>query len=86
MESLRNYHFQAFHRIGMEDVPPALPEEVVEFSSDLRQHLLTKIINAHVAAYNLLYADRMKRAWDEELSKLGTKYLPKKAAKKAGPK
>ena len=83
LESRTQYQFQSYHRIGMGDVKPALPEELVEFNSDFKHYLLAKLINAHVDSYNLLYADRMRRAWDEELLKLAEKYVPsKKLARK----
>ncbi len=68
------YKFMAFHRLGMGDTRPAFAEDAMELDQAAKDLLMSKIVNAHVDSYNLLYSERMKRAWQEELALLADKY------------
>jgi hypothetical protein len=76
------YKFSAFHRIGMNDSRPSFGEDPVELTSVTKEVLMNKIVNAHVDSYNLLYSERMQRAWKEELSSIADRYDKKKKTSK----
>lgn len=65
--------YSCFHRAGMASVQPILVDEPIELDASHRDIIMSKLINAHAAAYELLYGDRMRRAWDEELNTMATK-------------
>lgn len=79
------YKLSAFHRLGMADTKPACGDDPMELAS-CKEFLLSKLVNAHVDAYNLLYTERMKRAWKEELASLADRYSGEKKKKKADKK
>ncbi len=70
----------------MNDVRPLFIDEPVEFgpTATAVDVFMSKIINAHASAYELLYGDRIHRAWDEELTAIVTKQ--EAAAEKKGKK
>lgn len=72
--------FQSYHRLGMGDVKPAFPDEPIALDHQGKQMLFAKLVNAHVDAYTLLFGDRMKRAWDEELQRICDQFMEKKKA------
>ena len=77
------YQLECYHRIGMFDTKPKLPSDLVAPDKNgvggLRDLILTKIVNSHVGSYHLLYGDRMRRAWEDELVALAKR---KKKSKK----
>ncbi len=79
------YKFSAFHRLGMNDSKPAFGEDPVELNVASKEVLFHKLVNAHVDSYNLLYSQRMERAWKEEVTALADRYSTdkKKGAKKS---
>jgi hypothetical protein len=72
--------------MGMADTRPAFPEDPVELDVTVKDLLMSKIVNAHVESYHLLYSERMRRAWQEELAALVEKHAASSSRKqkKAG--
>lgn len=73
--------FSCFYRLGINGIKPSFPSEPMEANDLMKEVFLSKIINAHSAAYELLYADRMRRAWDEEVKGIVEKFSGKKKKK-----
>lgn len=63
------YDMKAYHRAGMGDSQPLFPRHQLSFEA-FREHFFVKLINAHTEAYSLLYAERMKAVWQEDLEKI----------------
>lgn len=72
------YKLHSFHRVGMADVKPLFTDEAMEMGPGFRDVLMSKIVNGHSSAYDLLYAERIHRAWEEELAALAEKHTGKK--------
>jgi hypothetical protein len=46
--------------------------------SKAKEVLMNKIVNGFTDSYNLLYSERMTRAWKEELTSLADRYSDEK--------
>jgi hypothetical protein len=65
----------------MGDVKPAFSDDPAEMTPQMKDAFLSKLVNGNIDAYNLLYGERMKRAWDEELSRVCKTFLAGKKVK-----
>ena len=54
----------------------------MELDGTAKDMLMCKIVNAHVDSYHLLYSERIRRAWQEELAALADKHVAASSRKK----